>query len=246
MAYTEKSFIGVGQIYLSTDSGPLLTVGNCSELAFSFDEERKVQKDYTNPGGGNANSLTRIDNFTGSMKLHDYTAANLALALRGGVSTVATAAVVDESHGSAGVDDELIPFDFQYDADIAVTVTLDNATPCTEGTDYDLTPNGLITLDGGNIDANGVLVSYTKAPAEVMEALVEAGQEFVLFFDGINEAQSGAACSVMCHRVKFSPAQGLNFLGGEFGEIPLEFEVLSDSAISGAGISKYMKIAYVD
>ena len=38
----------------------------------------------------------------------------------------------------------------------------------------------------------------------------------------------------------------LFFLGGEFGEIPLAFEVLSDSAISGAGLSKYMKIAYVD
>ena len=245
MAYREFSFIGVGQIYLSTGGGPLLSVGNCAELSYSFDEEKKVQKDYTNPGGGNANVLSKIDNFRGALKLIDYTADNLALALRGAVTAQTAAAVSDEAHASAGVDNELIPFSCSYDPTVAPVVTLTNATACVADTDYALTPNGIVTLPGGNIDANGVLVSYTKAAGEVMEALVASGQEFKLYFDGMNEAQSGKAVAVTCHRVKFSPAQGLNFLGGEFGEIPLEFEVLSDAAIQGAGISRYLKIQQV-
>lgn len=248
MAYREFSFIGVGQIYLALRSGshnPLLSIGNCSELAYSFDEEKKTQKDYTNPGGGNANILTKIDNFRGSLKMHDYTAANLAKALRGQAANVVAAAVSDEAHATAGVTGALIPFNFNYDNAVAPVITLTNATACVEGTDYELTPNGILTLAGGNIDVNGVLCSYTKATAEVMEALVEAGQEFVLYFDGLNEAQSGKAVSITNHRVKFSPAQGLNFLGGEFGEIPLEFECLSDSSIGGAGISKYMKVQQI-
>ena len=61
MAYREFSYIGIGQVYLATDGGPLLSVGNASSLSFSFDEEKKNLKDYTSPGGGNANSTSRID-----------------------------------------------------------------------------------------------------------------------------------------------------------------------------------------
>ena len=124
-------------------------------------------------------------------------------------------------------------------------ITLDNATPCVADVDYELTPNGILTIEGGNIDANGVLVSYTKAVAEQMEALVEAGQEFKLVFDGMNEAQDGKASKIQLHRIKFSPAQGLQFLGGEYGEIPIEFEVLSDATVIGAGLSKYFKVSQV-
>ena len=245
MAYREFSYIGIGQVYLATDGGPLLSVGNASSLSFSFDEEKKNLKDYTSPGGGNANSTSRIDNFTGSLTMHDYTAANLALALRGAVAEIATAAVVDEAHDSHGVGGELIPFDFNYDADITPVITLGNASPCVADTDYELTPNGILTIEGGNIDANGVLVSYTQAVAEQMEALVDSGAEFKLVFDGMNEAQAGKAAKILLHRVKFSPAQGLQFLGGEYGEVPIDFEVLSDSSVVGAGLSRYFKLSQV-
>lgn len=245
MAYREYSYIGIGQVYLSTGGGPLLSVGNASNLAFAFDEEKKNLKDYTSPGGGNANSVSRIDNFTGSLTMHDYTAANLALALRGAVSEISAAAITDEAHDSAGVGGELIPFDFNYDDAIPPVISLANATACVADTDYELTPSGILIIEGGNIDANGVLVSYTKAVAEQMEALVESGQEFLMVFDGMNEAQDGKAVNIRLHRIKFSPAQGLQFLGGEYGEVPIEFEVLSDATVVGAGLSKYFKLSQV-
>jgi hypothetical protein len=245
MAYREYSFIGVGQVYLSTEDGPLLSVGNASALSFAFDEDKKTQKDFTVTGGGNANSLSRVDSFTGSLNMVDYTAANLALALRGGVTEVTAAAVVDEAHDSHAVGGALIPFDFNYDDSIPPAISLSNATACVEDTDYELTPNGILTINGGNIDDNGVLVSYTKAVSEQMDALVSAGAEFLLVLDGINEAQSGKAFNVRLHRIKFSPAQGLSFLGQDFSEIPIDFEVLSDSTQVGAGTSKFFKLKQV-
>lgn len=242
MAYREFSYIGVGEVHLALrPNGALLSLGNVAELGFSFDEEKNSLRDYTQQGGGNANVISRINNFTGSLKMHDYTADNLAKALRGLVTQEGVDTVSGEAQPSTGTDNELIPFDFAYDATVAPVVTLTNATACVADTDYELTPNGIKTLPGSNIDANGVLVSYTKAAAEVMNALVASGQEFRLYFDAVNEAQSGKSFMIDCHRVKFSPASGLQFLGGDFGEIPLDFEVLSDSSVTGTGISKYLK-----
>ena len=75
-----------------------------------------------------------------------------------------------------------------------------------------------------------------------MEALVEAGAEFALFFDGMNEAQSGKAVSVTLHRIKFSPVEDLPFIGDEFAEVNMAFEVLRDTCKTGAGISQFMKV----
>lgn len=244
MAQREASFIGVGTIYIRLKGGTkgLQRIGNCSELSYSFEEDKKEMKDYENAGGGNKNVITRISNFTGSLKVHDYTADSLALALRGEAAVVTTGTVTDEAHTSLGVDGEFIPFDFTPDMAETVTVKKTDNTALAVNTDYTLGHNGIVVVGDGGIDATGVKISYTKAASEVMEALVESGQEFELFMDGLNEAQSGKPVSVRNHRVKFSPTSGLGFLGGEFGEIPLEFEVLSDSTIVGAGLSKFMKV----
>ena len=124
-----------------------------------------------------------------------------------------------------------------------VTVTdAVNSTALAEGVDYDITPNGITVIGTGAINSNGVHVTYDKAPQEILQALVEAGQEFTLFFDGLNEAQSGKAVAITLHRIKFSPVQGLPFIGDEFAEATMEFEVLSDNTITGAGISRFMKV----
>jgi len=153
--------------------------------------------------------------------------------------------VTDEAHATTGADGEFIPLDNARDTTQPITATLTNATALTEGTDYTVENNGLVVIGTGAIDATGILVSYTKATAEVMEALTNAGEECVLYFNGVNEAQGGKLIAIKMHRVKFSPAQGLSFIGDEFGEISMDFEVLSDQAITGAGLSKFMKVDQV-
>lgn len=240
----DRSYIGKGTIYLREfgASNGLQPIGNVSALGVSFEEEKKTLKNYKNASGGNANVLSSITGMTASLTMHDYSAENMALALRGSVTAIAAGAVTDEAHETTGTGGELIPFDFTYDKSQSVTVTLTAGGACTEGTDYNLTPNGLTVIGAGAIDASGIKVTYTKAPGEVMEALIGSGKEFELFFDGLNEAQSGKAVGINMHRIKFSPAQGLGFISDEFAEIALDFEVLSDSTINAQGISQYMKV----
>ena len=245
MAQTDRSYMGKGTIFLKRRGGStgLIPVGNCSALELSFEEEKKEQKDYTSPGGGNTNVVSRIDNVTGSLTVLDITADNLALGLRGAVTTEAGGnTVTDELIAATGADGELLPCAFVPDtATIVVTDAL-NSTALAEGVDYDITPNGITVIGTGAINSNGVHVTYDKAPQEILQALVEAGQEFTLFFDGLNEAQSGKAVAITLHRIKFSPVQGLPFIGDEFAEATMEFEVLSDNTITGAGISRFMKV----
>ena len=62
-------------------------MGNISEFAFSFEEEKKEQKNFLG-GGGLRNVVSRISGITGSIKTQDFTPANIALALRASLETV--------------------------------------------------------------------------------------------------------------------------------------------------------------
>jgi hypothetical protein len=246
MSIIDRTFIGKGEIHLKVRGGTtaLLPVGNCSELTVSFEEDSKSALDFTSPGGGEANSLTRITQFTGNIKHLDISADNLALALRGAVEQVLGGTVVtDEAQPAIGVLNELVPFEFLPDLGETLSVTdAESSAPLTAGVDYEVTRTGIKILDGTNIGATGILATYTKAKQEIMQALVAAGQEFKMVFNGLNEAQSGKAVNISIHRVKFSPAQGLSFIGDDFAEMDTGFNALSDATIAGDGVSKYMKV----
>lgn len=242
--HVEMSYIGVGVVYLElrgSGSG-LINIGNVSQLEYAFDEEKQELPNYMTPGGGNANVQSKISSFTGSMVLHDYTPENLALALRGSVTAVAAGALNDEVHECAGVDGELIPFDFPIDHSAPITVKTAGDVALEAGTDYNVTSTGIVVIGTGGITNAGVKASYTKSVGAIMEALVASGAEYRLHFDGVNDAQNGKPVAVTNHRIKFSPTSGLGFLGGEFGEIPLSFDVISDPEVTGSGLSKYMRV----
>lgn len=244
VVHREMSFIGVGVVYLELIGSNLglINVGNVSQLEYAFDEEKQEQRNFMTPGGGNANVQSSISSFTGSMTMVDYTAENLAKALRGSVTAVVAGAVTEEPHSCAGVDGELIPFDFPVDhgEDITVVTTADGAL--VQDTDYTVSSTGIVVIGTGSIDNTGVKITYTKAPGAIVEALVESGQEYKLHFDGMNDAQNGKPVAVINHRVKFSPTSGLGFLNSEFAEIPINFDVISDPGVTGTGLSKYMRI----
>lgn len=243
--HKEMSFIGVGVVYLEVigSAGGLLNIGNCSVLEYAFDEEKQELPNHMTPGGGNANVQSKISSFTGNLVLHDFTPRNLALALRGAVTAVTSGTVTDEVQACAGVDGELIPFDFPIDHSAAITVKTAADVALVVDVDYTVSSTGIVVIGGGDITSAGVKVSYTKAVGAIMEALVASGEEFRLHFDGLNDAQSGKPVAITNHRIKFSPTSGLSFLGTEFGEIPLAFDVLSAPNVVGTGLSKYMRIA---
>lgn len=236
------SYLGSGRIYLREigASAGLIEVGNCSALSFAITEDVKELKDYTQPGGGTANEVRRIQSVEASFTMHDLSGPNLARALYGALTTIATAAVVDESHVVQAQGD-FIPTTFMPSSIGAVKVL---AATMVENVDYEKRPSGIRIIPGGGIDpADAVLISYTKSDHDVVNALVTSGKEYEMFFDGLNEARSGKRTSVNAFRVKIGAAQSLSLIGDDYAGLEVTGKLLKDTTKVGAGISQYFKAA---
>lgn len=75
-----------------------------------------------------------------------------------------------------------------------------------------------------------------------IEALTTGAQTFLMTFAGVNEAATGRTVTVTVHRAKIGAAQGLGFIGDEFGALEITGEVLIDTSIVAAGVSQFFKI----
>lgn len=236
---TDKSYVGKGKVHLDKRF-----LGNVSVLDFTINEENIELTDYTSAGGGNYNSLRRIDSVEMSMTMHDLSADNLAVALFGSTSSVATSTITDESITAGTVLDTLIRTANVIDIDQTVVVTSDPAgTTYVEGTDYELSAAGITPILTGGISASDpLLIDYEVKPNDVVQALTTSAQEFELIFDGLNEAQSGSPVLITVYRAKFGGAQGLSMIGDEFAEIALTGDVLKDTSITSTSLSQYLKI----
>ena len=160
----------------------------------------------------------------------------------GNVTTASTTPIIDELLPSHGVEDELIPFNYLPDLKQSVAVKDSTDTELVAGVDYELTKSGIKVLVNSGIDNQGVKVSYTPIASNMVQALVESGREFVLFMEGLNDAQEGLPFNIRVHRVKFSPAQNLGFISDDFASLSLQIDVLADPSISGNGLSPFMQI----
>lgn len=238
----DASFIGKGKVYIDGRQ-----VGNVTALNFNHTEEKIELKDYTGAGGGNYNSLTRIDSVELAITMSDYSAENLAVAVFGSASAVTATTVTDESISApaALTGNPLVTTADVIDVDQTVTVTSDPiGTTHVENTDYTISPAGITIIDGGGISASDpLLVSYTKKAVNVVEALTQSAQDYVVVLDGLNEAQSGTPVVVTIHRAKFGPAPEVAMIGDEFGELALTGDALKDTTITTPGLSQYYKVA---
>lgn len=237
----DKSFIGKGIVYLNGRD-----VGNCIALTLGVTEEQIELKNYRTASGGNYNSLTRIDSVEVSMTISDFNVENLALGLFGSTSAVTAAEVAAESIAAPAslVGNPLVTTANVIDTEETVTVTSDPAGTTFSGTtDYTVTPAGIKILSTGTITANqDLLITYTKKPVDVLQALTTSAGEYELVFDGLNEAQSGTPYVVKIHRFKAGPAAEIALIGDEFGELQITGEALADTTITGAGLSQYLEM----
>lgn len=89
-----------------------------------------------------------------------------------------------------------------------------------------------------------VLFGTTTTVSEVatIEALTTGAQTFKMEFEGVNEAATGKTVTVTVHRAKIGAAQGLGFIGDDFGALEITGEVLIDTGIVTPGTSQFFKI----
>lgn len=242
MAYREESYIGNGKLWLkkrgSTD--PYREVGNCSAINLGIETEESSLLNYRG-GGGEINKRERISAVSMSITAHDFSSENLALATRGDVSASASASVSAEVHD--GVNSGLIRTNSLIDASGTVSVTGPSGTPeHTAGTDYTVTAAGIEVIEGGAItDAADVEITYDSLSTDIVDALMNSGDEYEMVADLVNEAQSSRFV-VDLWRAKAAPADELALIGDDYGAQTLPFALLLDTTKEAAGESGYFRV----
>jgi hypothetical protein len=80
------------------------------------------------------------------------------------------------------------------------------------------------------------------ANVATIEALTTGAKTFGMVFAGVNEAATDRTVTVTVHRGKIGAAQGLAFIGDDFGALEITGEVLIDTSITTAGLSQFFKV----
>lgn len=245
---TDYSYIGVGKVHLRVagSAAPLRFVGNVASLAFRVTEDVKELRDYTQPGGGTYNEVRRVQSVEASIRIHDLSPENIALALFGNVGAIAAGAVTDEAH--TAYQGGLVKTTFPLDTTVAPVVNLAGSpgTLFVVGDDYTVSEAGITIVEGGDIvDGAAIVIDYTKAAGNAVEVLLNASQEYEMVFAGLNEARSGKAVSVHAYRVKIGAAQEIALIGDEYAAVEVAGKVLKDTTKNGTSVSQYFKVQVV-
>lgn len=255
--HRNRSFIGGGKLYLrqrSTDplvTFPALPFGNADSYSFAIGEDKKTQRNFQQPGGGNIASQSAITDVTATVNALSFQPNTLAVALRSLVKTVASTPVADETIKVFETGFEL----FAKIPDPTKTITVKDSTGVTTytaGTDYVIERGGIVVLEGSAITTGDALnagvnvkVTYTSLETFEIQAITQSSIEYELIFNGFNDADNGKPTIVHCHRIKFSPTQALDLISEDFGALPINFEVLADDSIVSSDESQYFSVKMV-
>lgn len=241
------TYVGKGKVFLADNGAPatgLTEVGLVTNLKVSVAQEEKKLADFTAPGGGTYNKLTRVTDVTIELSLRELLPENLSKALYGTSSKLAAGNVSAEMVTVAALG-ALLPLTKAGASSVVVKNQAGSVT-YVAGTDYRVTGAGIIVLPGGSITASQQLsVSYSYPQQNLLQALTTSGGEYRLVLDGLNEAESGKAVMLDVFRVKFSPTDGLEMIGDDFATLTIKGAVLKDTSKTGVGVSQYLTVAMV-
>lgn len=245
MLDTRGSYLGSGRQYLEDLDSPmgLQEVGNCSALNYEATVNDIVQRDYTEPGGGNAATVKRVDTVAVNYTAHDYNIANIARATNGTATRVDSGTVTGEAHKVFGGGLVLLA-----NPGATNVVIKAGAVTWVEGEDYVIGAAGLPTiLEEGKVAENGtdITVDYSHGAHFDIQGYVSSGRRYRHVFVGLNEADTGRPVIIELYKMVNSPAT-LSMIGDEFGNMEFSGSLEKDVTKKGQGVSQYLNIKYVD
>ena len=239
----DYSYLGSGSILFREfgAAAPLLTIGNCTELKFSPQEDVKSQLDSTQPGGNKRNEVRRLTGVDINFTFTDFNAQNFALGLRSAATTISAGTATDEA---------AVAYKGGYTKLAKIAKTITTVEPAgggaayTAGTDYELRDGMLFIPSTSTIaapvsGAANIDVTYTYAAQEKVEALIASNKQYELIFVGLNEAQSGKRVRVHAYKVSGGVIQEMALIGEDFGAGQISGALLSDGTKTGEGVSQY-------
>ena len=243
MSKPNLSFRGLADLYLKAygAAGGARGIGSVSKCDLTHEEEEKRQPNFGRDGGV-LNTTRRLTKVGIALTLQSISKENLALALRGTVSSVEADSVVDEA--VVATLDGLVPLAHLNASDVVVKNAA-GSTTYVLGTDYLVTGAGIKPLSTGSITENQALkVSYDYPDQDVIEALTTGAGEYTVYFDGLNEAENNTNVSVVLHKAKFGLAKSVGLISDDYVNLEIEGELLVDASQIGVGKSKFYRWTY--
>ena len=220
--YKDSAYLGSGVFYLgpADGSGPLLDVGNSTELSLTHQWDSRPLANYRS--GGQLSTTGRLLSVGIKWIVSDRNMANLLTALRATASTGTVSGVDNEPHTAwrGG----FIPLDHMPN----------NAAPLSvagyvEGDDYLRTIGGIVIISDGSIDdATDLLISYTRAGAWSAQAF--AGEQNPVFrasFAGLNDADNQPT-RIDIPRLSLNPADLLTIIDTTAEGLSMAGNILAD------------------
>ncbi|MEK8080705.1 phage tail tube protein [Pseudomonas sp. XK-1] len=247
MPQIDRSFAGEGIIYARAyqSADPLLDIGNCDTFNLSFTTNQTKLPNYRG-GGGNRNTREVVTDVVAAIGMYDLTATNVARVTRATVTAVAAGVVTAEVLACAGVEGELIPFKNLPDLSVAPVIVTAADAALVAGTDYLLSPHGIIVTAGSAITVVGIKATYTKLAADAMQLLNGSQVELEFYIAGLNDAQSGEPFSLRPRRAKLGLINQLNVFGQEYIKLEANAELLADPLVISNDISKFCEMQMVN
>ena len=225
-----KVFKGVGGVHakrLGVVGAPMRDLGDVEQLKVANRSNSMTWKQHKRPGGGNLARLDTLEGVDLSVQMQEWTEENQAMVLQGQVITLDAETVTGEQillqPGS------LCPTEFPGPTNITLTKVSDSSPIASSA--VVLSAAGVRVPDDSAVIAvpTPAFIAYTSTAAKRIEPYIEAGAEYELLFDGLNEAESGRPCVVRFWRWKAPPAEELAFIDGENpGKLLAKGELLAD------------------
>ena len=246
----DYSYLGSGEMQIREygAAAPFIGAGNCSALNLSPQTDTKTLPNYTEPGGGNQNTVERLTGVEMGYTFHDFSPDNFARALRGAATLIAAGNVTAEA--VVGYKGGFTPL-----AKIPLAITsvepVGGGTPYVAGEDYELRNGGIFIPTTSDIPnpvagAANFEVDYSNAAQTKVEALINPAKQYEVVFTGLNEARSGKAVRVRIHKVSGGVLQQMSVLGDDYGAGEVTGSLLLDTTKVGSQISKYFVVEQVN
>jgi len=218
----------------------LIEVGNVSELKLSVNTSTVEHKETTTGARAIDLRLTTEIKANLMMTIENFSAKNLAQALRGKTAAVTGSTVTAEA--VKAYPGFIMPL--QHIKVSAVTVkTVTPSASLTAGDDYEvnLEAGSIKWLEGGTggvTAGEDCVVNYTFATQNQVEALTEPMQTIWMRFEGLNSADTNKPVVIDVFKFSTDPLKELDLIGDKVNAFALEGTVLADLS-QPSGKSRY-------
>lgn len=241
-----KVFKGIGVVSAqrrSVANAPLRDLGDVEQFKIAHRSNSQTWKQHRKPGGGNLARLDTLEGIDLTVQMQEWEPENLAAILQGKIVELDAETVTGEPV-------VLVPGGLsvtQFPGATSITITkTEGSTPIALSA-VEVSAAGLrVPKDSAVItEPTPATLAYTSTPATRIEPLVEAGEEYYVVLDGLNEADSGRPVIVHIWRWKAPPAEELALIDAENpGKLLSKGEVLADLT-RPAGESPFYRIDYL-